>query len=197
MEIIRFALAIPLGLIALFFLYIGSRRGERFSFHDYQGDDQERLRDNFFSAFTMFTSLSCLTIMIPLTSWRFAIPFILLLILIGTPMLMLGFYLKSFLANVLVGLTNLLTGNDSILNNGIFWKKEKDISSLEWYEFTPFALVSGWIVYYLVYLSFLLILGFKIDSDNAPVWVIFVGLTVGIITAVLLTIGIHRKFKNA
>ena len=111
-------------------------------------------------------------------------------------MLMLGFYLKSFLANVLVGLTNLLTGNDSIRNNGIFWKKEKDISSLEWYEFTPFAFVSGWIVCYLVYLSLLLILGYKINSDNVPMWIIFVGLIVGIITAALLTIGVHRKFKK-
>ncbi len=189
MEAFNFIISIPLGLIALFFGSIGWRRGNRFNFHDYQGDRKERLRDSFFSSFTMITAISCLfPIIAPLSIWGFIIPIALLMVLVITPISMLGAYWSSFLGNAMTG--------GKIRNNNFFWQSKKDISTLEWYEFTPFAFVGGWVVYYLVYVSLLLALGYEIMSDNAPTWIIFVGLAVGVVTAALTTFGIHQKFNN-
>jgi hypothetical protein len=189
MEAIKFAFVTPIGIIALFFVFIGWRRGIRFNFHDYQGDKKERLRDNFFSSFTIITSLGCLIpIIFPFDLWGFAIPLYLLMVFVITPVSMLGAYWSSFLGNVMTGAR--------IRNNGFFWQSSKDISVLEWYEFTPFAFVGGWVVCYLVYVSLLLVMGYRIMSEDVPAWFILVGLTVGTITAVIAAFGINRKFKK-
>ena len=189
MEAIKFTIVIPIGIIALFFVFVGWRRGIRFNFHDYQGDKKERLRDNFFASFTMIAAIGCIIpIMFPFDLWGFAIPFYLLIVLVITPISMLGQYWSSFLGNVMTG--------GRIRNSGFFWQSGKDISALEWYEFTPFAFVGSWVVYYLVYLSLSLVQGYEIISEDIPAWIILVGLSVGMISGVIATLGINRKFKN-
>ena len=116
------------------------------------------------------------------------IPFTLLLILMVTPVSMLGAYWSSFLANIMSG--------GKVRNNILFLQNIKEVSMLEWYEFTPFALVIGWIIYCLVYVAILLVLGIEVTSENAPDWSIFVALAFGVGIAFLVTIGIYRKFKN-
>ena len=189
MEEIKFAIVIPIGIIALFFVFVGWRRGIRFNFHDYQGDKRERLQDNFFSSFTMMTGIGCIIpIMFPFELWGFAIPFYLLMVFVITPVSMLGAYWSSFLGNVMTG--------GRIRNGGFFWQSGKDVSAPEWYEFTPFVFVGGWVAYYLVYLSLLLVMGYQIVSEDVPVWIILVGLAVGIFTAIIAALGINKKFKN-
>jgi hypothetical protein len=144
----------------------------------------------------MMTSIFCVfPIVIPIKSWGFTIPFTLLMILVTTVVLMFGAYLNSFIGDIVTG--GISHNNRDSWQTRFYLKNGKDIPTLEWYEFTPFAFASGWTVYYLVYVALLLVLGFKINSDNVPMWIIFVGLIVGIITAALLTIGVHRKFKNS
>jgi hypothetical protein len=189
MDAINCVIAVPLVTIALFFVFTGWRRGIRFNFHDYQGNQRERLRDNFFSSFTMLTAFSAvLPIFFPANLWGFAIPFIFLSILVLTPLAMLMASWSSFLARLMT--------RGRIRDGGAFGQNRKDLSTLEWYEFTPFAFVAGWVGYYLVYILLLLVLGIKLMSDVTPTWVVIVGLVVGVITAVLLTIGIHRKFED-
>ena len=189
MEVLNCIITVPLGSIALFFLFIGWRRGIRFNFYDYQGNKTERLRDNFLSSFTVITSLcSVFPIFAPTSLWGFIIPFSLLMVLVLTPLAMLGAYFSSFLAH--------LPTRGSVFNVGFWGQKNIEGSKLQWYEFTPFAFVIGWMVYYLVYVLSLLASGMKIMSDTVPMWIILVALMFGVITAVFLTIGIHRKFEK-
>jgi hypothetical protein len=188
MEFIRFTIAIPIGIIALCFLFIGWRRGIRFNLHDYQGDKRERLRDNFFSSFTIITSLGCIVpIIFPFDLWGFGIPFYLLMIILVTPLSMLGAYWSSFLGNLMTG--------GKIRSSGFIWQLGKGASDLNWYEFTPFAFVGGWIVYCLVYLFFLLVMGYKIMSDDVPAWITLTGLTVGTLVAIIAVFAIKRKLQ--
>jgi len=188
MEIINCVIGLPLGIIALLFVFIGWRRGIRFRLHDYQGNKRERLRDNFFSSFAIITGICCVfPIFSPASSWGFFIPFSLLSILVLTPLAMLGESVSSFLFRF---------PTHSTFNVGLWGSSNADGSVLQWYEYTPFALVMGWAAFYLVYIGFSLVSGTTIMSDAVPVWIILVGFTFGIVTSVLLTLGMRRKFES-
>jgi hypothetical protein len=187
MEVFNCVISLPLGIIALIFVFAGGRRGVRFRTHDYQEDKKERLRDNFFSSFTMMTGICCIfPIISPVNLWGFSIPLSLLFVLVLTPLSMLGASFNSFLFRFPKTLT---------INVGMWGANNPDGSSLRWFEYTPFAVVVGWMVYYLVYVLSLLISGIKIMSDTAPLRTILVALIFGVVAAVFITIGIHQKFE--
>ncbi len=187
MEIINCVIGLPLGIIALVLVFSGWRRGVRFRTHDYQENKKERLRDNFFSSFTMMTGICCIfPIFSPVNLWGFMIPLSLLFILVLTPLSMLGASFNSLLFRF---------PKTSTFNVGMWGTNNPDGSSLRWIEYTPFAVVIGWIVYYLAYILFLLISGIKIMSDTTPLWIILVALIFGVGAAIFTTIGIREKFE--
>jgi hypothetical protein len=82
------------------------------------------------------------------------------------------------------------------INVGMWGANNPDGSSLRWFEYTPFAVVVGWMVYYLVYVLSLLISGIKIMSDTAPLRTILVALIFGVVAAVFITIAIIRNLNE-
>jgi hypothetical protein len=144
MESIQCLIALPVGISALFFMFLGWRRGVRFNYHDYQGDRKERLRDNFFSSFAMTASLGCFFFVFSADFWDVVIPFYLLMVCVVKPIGMLGAYWSSLLTRAIAG--------DGIRPTRFSSLNGKNLSALEWYEFTPFVFVAGWIVCYLTYL---------------------------------------------
>ena len=189
MEVINCVIGLPLGIIALIFVFSGWRRGVRFRIHDYQENKKERLRDNFFSSFTMATGFCCaFPIISPVNLWGFMIPLSLLFILGLTLLFMLGASFSSLLFRF---------PKNSTFNVGLWGTNNPDGASLRWFEYTPFAVVIGWMVYYLVYVLSLLASGIKIASDTAPLQIILVALILGVVAAVFLTMVIYRKFEKA
>ncbi len=71
----------------------------------------------------------------------------------------------------------------------------KDLSTLEWYEYTPFAFVAGWAVYYLVYVSLLSISRIRLNSDVVPIWINLIGLILGMIASGILTRILRKRFS--
>jgi hypothetical protein len=187
MDAINCVVAVPFVILALFFVLTGWQRGLRFNFHDYQGNSRERMRDNFFSSLNIITGISCaFPIIASIKLWGFAVPLILLSIVVVTPLAMLGASFSSFLGVIMT--------SGKIRDHAASWLGGKDLSTLEWYEYTPFAFVAGWLVYYLVYISLLLILRIKITSDVVPIWIVITGLILGITAGVILTTRIHKRF---
>ena len=187
MEVINCVVAFPFVVMAVFFVLTGWQRGLRFNFYDYQGNSRERMRDNFFSSLNIITGVSCVfPIIASIKLWGFAVPMILLSIVVVTPFAMLGASFSAFLGEIMTG--------GKIREHAAFWLGGKDLSTLEWYEYTPFAFVAGWLVYYLIYISLLLILRIKITSDVAPIWIVIIGLILGTTAGVILTTRIRKKF---
>lgn len=188
MEVINCVIGLPLGIIALTFVFVGWRRGVRFRTHDYQENKKERLRDNFFSSFTIATGICCVfPIISPVNLWGFMIPLSLLFILVLTLLSMMGASFGSLLFPL---------PKTSTFNVGMWGTNNPDGASLRWFEYTPFAVVIGWLVYYLVYILSLLVSGMKIMTDTAPLWIILVALIFGVVAAVIITIRIHQKLER-
>jgi hypothetical protein len=187
METVNCVIAVPLVLIALFFVFTGWQRALRFNFHYYQDNDREKMRDNFFSSLNVVTGFLCIfPAIVSVSLWWFAIPFTLLMILVGTPLVMLGASWSSFLSMLMTG--------KRIGYTGAFWLGGKNLSTVEWYEYTPFAMIASWVVYFLVYVALLLLLQIEITSDVVPIWIVIVSLVFGVIAGLILTSIIHKKF---
>jgi hypothetical protein len=189
MESIKFVIILFVGVIALFLVAIGWRRGMRFNRHDYQGARKERFRDNFVSSFTIISSLCCLVLVFfRFDLWGSATLFYLFYVLLLTPSLMTGLYWFSFLTNGLI--------INKIPRNVYFWQKYEDISALEWYEYFPFAFVGGWFAWFLAHLFLLANAGYKKIPEVVPAWIILSGFGIGALFAVIVTLGIYWTFKK-
>jgi len=190
MENIHYAISTLIIMVALFFLFIGWRRGLRFYFHDYAGNKNEKFRDNFFASVTVGTAISCVILVVtPITLWGFAVPVMLLMILGGSALSISGAYWSSFLSNLFISRKN--------RNDQLFWDEDKDLPNLEWYEFTPFAFFIGWIVYYLVYAIPLVISGISVTTENAPMDNILIGFSVGLVTAIFISLSFYYNRKTS
>jgi hypothetical protein len=135
---------IPLGIISLFFLWLGFRRGIRFFDHESNSSQKERLRDIFLFTFNLVAIAFCVLIaMSPTELWLVMIPIGLGLFIFVIPVSLLGSYYELY---VVTGYMPKNAGFHVQLND----PNEKLDGKIVWYEFSPFIFIAGWFIYFIV-----------------------------------------------
>ena len=141
---INWLVAIPLGLMSLFFGGLGWRRSVRFFDHESNASQKERFRDLFLSTFDFVTVVFSLIIALsPTQLWLVMIPIGLGLFIFTIPISILGSYYQLHVAS------GFMPKNAGI-NIRSSEPGEKTDDKISWYEFTPFAFVLGWLMFFLV-----------------------------------------------
>jgi hypothetical protein len=148
---INWIIALPLGIVSLFFLWIGFRRGVRFFDHENNSSKKEKLRDVFLSTFDIVTVGFCVLLAVsPTNLWLVMIPIGSALFVFTIPVSLLGSYYQLYVVTGYMPKNAGIQVQHSVLN-------EKANGKIVWYEFTPFIFVIGWLIYFLFNIAILAI----------------------------------------
>lgn len=82
------------------------------------------------------------------------------------------------------------------IKNVSFWQKYEDVSALEWYEYVPFAIVGGWLIWFLAHIFLLARAGYEKIPEVVPAWIILAGFGIGAFTTLITAFVIYRVFKK-
>jgi hypothetical protein len=176
---INWLVAIPLGFASLLFLWMGVRRGTRFFDHESNASQKERFRDLFLFVFNIISIAFCFLIaMSPTKMWLIMIPVGFTLCIFTVPISILGSYWRLYMIDGFMSKNAGIKINFSVPN-------EKPDEGIKWYEFTPFAFMLGWLVFFLVNVVMLLIVG---NAQELSDFRTIVSIAVGIITGIIFVI---------
>lgn len=190
METFNFILAPIFATLGIFFLVIGLQRAfhSGFPYNIHDQTEKDILRDNFFGTLAGSCALFCIVpSILPIKSWHAAIPIGLAFVLFMTFGVTIRAYLSAMMAHAMT---------KAIKMSNRFFDQSSDSGRLEWYEFTPFAFIAGWVVYYLMYLATAWLAKFEVASTNPPIWSIVISLAFGMLVATIVTITIYQRLKN-
>ena len=188
---INWLVVVPLGFIALFFGTLGLRRSIRFFNHESNASQRERFRDLFLSTFALGTMVfSFLIAMSPTELWLVMIPIGIGMLIFTVPISILGSYYQLHVA---IGFMPRNAG----FKIPSAAPSEKTDESIAWYEFTPFAFVLGWLMFFIVNAAFLSVGWLTIGTaQELSGFSMIIGIIIGILTAVVVIVGVFLKLKT-
>jgi len=190
MEPFNLILAPFFGVIGILFLVIALPRAFRtgLPYNIHNQTEKDILRDNFFGTLAFTCALFCIApSVIPIKSWYTVIPLGLVFIFVMSCGATLGAYLRALMTYAMT---------KAIQRTNQFFDQSDDSGRLKWYEFTPFAFIAGWVIYYLIYVASALLTGFEVSSDHPPIWSIIISLIFGLLVAWIVTISFYQRLKN-
>jgi hypothetical protein len=133
-----------LGIVAIYFLWLGLRRGIRFFDHENGYSKKERLLDGFLLAFNISTVGFCVFLAIsPIKLWLAMIPIGFAIIIVVIPVVLLGSYYHLFFVSGYMPKNNDVQSHHNL-------PPEKSENKMAWFEFAPFVFIVGWFVFFVI-----------------------------------------------